>query len=90
MSKQIKETEETKVVAMDENLVEVETVEESTEKESKIKKLWAKVKKPVIVGAAAVGGFILGKILSGNSEDDTIVYDLDDSEVDVTDSDETE
>ena len=84
MSKQIKnEVEETK-----DNVVEMDTVEtisenESTEEESKIKKLWGKIKNPVIIGAAAIGGFILGKVFTGNNDDDIVVeYDDVDEEVD--------
>ena len=63
----------------------VETISEneSTEEESKIKKLWGKIKNPVIIGAAAIGGFILGKVFTGNNDDDIVVeYDDFDKEVD--------
>lgn len=93
MSKQIKnEVEETK-----NNVVEMDTVEtisenESTEEESKIEKLWSKIKNPVIIGAAAIGGFILGKVFTGNNDDDIVVeYDDFDKEVDKeVDENETE
>ena len=83
MSKQIKnEVEETK-----DNVVEMDTVEtrsenESTKEESKIKKLWGKIKNPVIIGAAAIGGFILGKVFTGNDDDIVVEYDDFDKEVD--------
>lgn len=90
MSKQNK-VEETKVVTMEESETEtadVEAVEESIEKESKIKKLWGKIKKPLIIGGAAIGGFILGaKLGNKDDDDDYVVYDLDSE---VVDEDETE
>ena len=84
MSKQIKnEVEETKNNVVEMDAVETISENESTEEESKIKKLWTKVKKPVIIGAAAIGGFILGKVFTGNNDDDIVVeYDDVDEEVD--------
>ena len=84
MSKQIKnEVEETKDNVVEMDAVETISENESTEEESKIKKLWGKIKNPVIIGAAAIGGFILGKVLTGNNDDDIVVeYDDVDKEVD--------
>ena len=84
MSKQIKnEVEETNNNVVEMDAVETISENESTEEESKIKKLWGKVKKPVIIGAAAIGGFILGKVFTGNNDDDIVVeYDDFDKEVD--------
>ena len=84
MSKQIKnEVEETKDNVVEMDAVETRSENESTKEESKIEKLWAKVKKPVIIGVAAVGGFILCKVLTGNNDDDVAVeYDDVDKEVD--------
>ena len=84
MSKQIKnEVEETKDNVVEMDAVETISENESTEEESKIKKLWGKIKNPVIIGAAAIGGFILGKVFTGNNDDDIVVeYDDFDKEVD--------
>ena len=84
MSKQIKnEVEETKNNVVEMDAVETISENESTEEESKIKKLWGKIKNPVIIGAAAIGGFILGKVFTGNNDDDIVVeYDDVDKEVD--------
>ena len=84
MSKQIKnEVEETKNNVVEMDAVETISENESTEEESKIKKLWGKIKNPVIIGAAAIGGFILGKVFTGNNDDDIVVeYDDFDKEVD--------
>ena len=84
MSKQIKnEVEETKNNVVEMDAVETISENESTEEESKINKLWGKIKNPVIIGAAAIGGFILGKVFTGNNDDDIVVeYDDFDKEVD--------
>ena len=84
MSKQIKnEVEETNNNVVEMDAVETISENESTEEESKIKKLWGKIKNPVIIGAAAIGGFILGKVFTGNNDDDIVVeYDDFDKEVD--------
>lgn len=84
MSKQIKnEVEETNNNVVEMDAVETISENESTEEESKIKKLWGKIKNPVIIGAAAIGGFILGKVFTGNNDDDIVVeYDDVDKEVD--------
>ena len=93
MSKQIKnEVEETKNNVVEMDAVETISENESTEEEPKIKKLWGKIKNPVIIGAAAIGGFILGKVFTGNNDDDIVVeYDDFDKEVDKeVDENETE
>ena len=92
MSKQIKnEAEETKDNVVEMDAVETISENESTEEESKIKKLWGKIKNPVIIGAAAIGGFILGKVFTGNDDDIVVEYDDFDKEVDKeVDENETE
>lgn len=92
MSKQIKnEVEETKDNVVEMDAVETISENESTEEESKIKKLWGKIKNPVIIGAAAIGGFILGKVFTGNDDDIVVEYDDFDKEVDKeVDENETE
>ena len=92
MSKQIKnEVEETKNNVVEMDAVETISENESTEEESKIKKLWGKIKNPVIIGAAAIGGFILGKVFTGNDDDIVVEYDDFDKEVDKeVDENETE
>ena len=86
-------SQQNKVEETKDNVVEMDAVEtisenESTEEESKIKKLWGKIKKPLIIGGAAIGGFILGaKLCNKDDDDDYVVYDLDSE---VVDEDETE
>lgn len=82
MSKQIK-NEELKNEVVESEMVEVETNDEPIEEESKAKKLWAKVKKPITIGAVAIGGFILGKMFSSKDDNDVVYeYDPEDEEVD--------
>lgn len=69
---QIEETMETNVTEFpEENIPEEDTVVE----ESKLKKVWQKIKKPLSYVGVATAGVILGNIIAGRSADEDMDFD---------------
>ena len=75
MSKKVtNQIEETNVV---ETEVPEENIPEETPavEESKVKKIWQKIKKPVSYIGVAAAGVILGNIIAGRSTDEDLDFD---------------
>lgn len=69
---QIEETMETNVTEFpEENIPEEDTVVE----ESKLKKVWQKIKKPLSYVGVLAGGVILGNVIAGRRDDEDMDFD---------------
>lgn len=87
MSKTIK-NEEVKDEEVVVEPIEGEVIDgEEVKVESKIKKIWGKIKKPVSYIGAAIGGFAVAMILANTKEEDTEdgLYYLESKEEDSSD-----